>query len=149
MYIQTLFVDPFPGVLKLNAWVLDVWREGEKELAKVDQSTKSRALVSVHTTFKTAYLTFSKLCKYHSRIRSHFVSELKKTTLSLFNLDHLKHNPQGLAEHVQYSLDDDQFLCLLENYEVKDLPSGHGTFSTTNEPSGSQLETSLFRPHSG
>ena len=46
MYIRTLFVDPFPGVLKLNPWVLDVWRKGEKELAKVDQSTKSRALVS-------------------------------------------------------------------------------------------------------
>ena len=46
MYIRTLFVDPFPGVLKLNSWVMDVWQEGEKELAKVEQSTKSRALVS-------------------------------------------------------------------------------------------------------
>ena len=132
MYIRTLFVDPFPGVLKLNAWALDVWREGEKELAKVDQSTKSTALVGVHTTFKTAYLTFSKLRKYYSRIRSHYVSELKKTTLSLFNLDHLKHDPQGLAEHVQYLLDDDRFFCPPENYEVKNLPSSHGTFSTTN-----------------
>ena len=46
IYIRTLFVDPFPGVLKLNKWILDVWREGEKELAKVEQSTKSRALAS-------------------------------------------------------------------------------------------------------
>ena len=46
MYIRTLFVDPFPGVLKLNSWVMDVWQEGEKELAKVEQSTKSRPLVS-------------------------------------------------------------------------------------------------------
>jgi hypothetical protein len=45
MYIRTLFVDPFPGVLKLNAWVLDVWREAEEELAEVEQSTKSKALV--------------------------------------------------------------------------------------------------------
>ena len=46
IYIRTLFVDPFPGILKLNAWVLNVWREGQKELARVNQSTKSRALVS-------------------------------------------------------------------------------------------------------
>jgi len=52
MYIWTLFVDPFPNVLKLNAWVLDVWREGEKELAKVEQSPKSRGLVRGTLTLK-------------------------------------------------------------------------------------------------
>ena len=79
----------------------------------------------VHKTFKKVNLTFKKLRKYHSRIRSHYVSDLKKATLSLFNLKHLKSNPQDLAEHVQYLLEDDRFLCPPENYEVRNLLGGH------------------------
>jgi len=43
---------------------------------------------------------------------------LKKNCLSLFNLDHLKDDPERLAEHVRYLLEDDRFLCPEENYEV-------------------------------
>ena len=99
----------------------------------------------VHKTFNKANLTLKKLRKYHSRICSHYVSDLKKATLSLFNLEHLKSNPQELAEHVQYLLEDDRFLCLPENCEVRDLLGGHISLFN-GKKNGQDLKLHFFGP---
>ena len=45
IYMRTLFVNPFPKVVILNTWVVEVWEEAEEILGDSKQSERSRALV--------------------------------------------------------------------------------------------------------
>lgn len=65
-----------------------------------------------------SFLTLDQLRKYHSRIRSHYVSDMKGVLLSLFELKQLEGDPEKLAERVQYLLENDRFLCPEEDYTV-------------------------------
>ena len=46
IYGLTLFMNPFPRVVTLNAWVVEVWEEAQKVLGDTEQSEKSRGLVN-------------------------------------------------------------------------------------------------------
>ena len=60
-----------------------------------------------------------KLRECHSRIRSHYLSDIKKTFLNLYGLDVLKEDPQAMAARVQYLLKHDCFLCPENTFEVR------------------------------
>jgi len=60
--------------------------------------------------------------EYHSRIRSHYLSDIKKTFMDLYGLDRLREYPEAMGARVQYLLDHDRFLCPEETYEVSNDP---------------------------
>ena len=68
--------------------------------------------------------------EYHSRIRSHYLSDIKKTFMDLYRLDRLREYLEAMGARVQYLLDHDCFLCPEETYEIRnDLltdPMGFG-----------------------
>jgi len=45
IYRRTLFTNPFPKVVTLNRWVVEVWDEAVEVLGYCEQSEKSRGLV--------------------------------------------------------------------------------------------------------
>jgi hypothetical protein len=51
IYSLTLFRNPFPNVITLNTWVVEVWREAEEVLGDCEQSERSRGLVRVPNIF--------------------------------------------------------------------------------------------------
>ena len=44
IYLRTLFLNPFPKVVSLNTWVVDVWEEAHKVIGEAVQSERSRLL---------------------------------------------------------------------------------------------------------
>ena len=59
-----------------------------------------------------------KLREYHSRIRSHYLSDVKKVFLPLYKLDRLKEDSAAMGAQVQYLLESDRFLCPEDTYGV-------------------------------
>jgi hypothetical protein len=45
IYMLTLFTNPFPRVVTLNTWVVEVWEEAQEVLGDSEQSERSRGLV--------------------------------------------------------------------------------------------------------
>lgn len=45
IYMRTLFMNPFPRVVALNLWVVEVWGVAQEVLGNATQSEKSRGLV--------------------------------------------------------------------------------------------------------
>ena len=119
MYFRTLFVNAFPNVMTLNTWVREVWEEAEDQLGDAEQSGKSRRLVRGTPQVSQGELNLlEKLLKYHSRIRSHFLSDMKGKFPLLFKLNKFE-DPDELAEQIEYLLENDRFLCPEENYKVR------------------------------
>ena len=55
IYKRTLFEDPFPSVIKLNTWIVEVWEEAQIVLGETKQSAESRTLVRVFCTFSEVF----------------------------------------------------------------------------------------------
>ena len=51
IYMLTLFVNPFPTVVTLNTWLVEVWEEAEVILGDAEQSARARVLVSSRKPF--------------------------------------------------------------------------------------------------
>ena len=117
-YEKTLMVNPFPEPIPLTFWTIESWKEAEKIMGGPEhQSAQARNLVRASWSLLKALL-MEKLWEYHSRIRSHYLSDIKKAFLPLYRLEVLKEDPKAMGARVQYLLEHNRFLCPEDTYEV-------------------------------